>query len=69
MTTNSLANKLRNVDEISLLEVLRITSDDIVDRFSDYIEARADYLEDEFLDEDNEDDVTEWFDPSKNYLE
>jgi len=32
-------------DEVTLLELLNIHSSDIVDRFHDFIEDRADYLE------------------------
>lgn len=35
---------LRGLDEISLLELLEITSEDIVDRFTDKIEDNLDKL-------------------------
>jgi hypothetical protein len=38
------------LDEIDLLEVLEISSEDLVERFTDYIEDRADELEQELQD-------------------
>jgi hypothetical protein len=45
--------------EIDLLEVLEISSEDIVYRFEDFIEAKRDYLEDELEVEDiyNDDEI------------
>lgn len=40
---------LRGLDEISLLELLEITSEDIVDRFADKIEDNLDKLYDKAL--------------------
>lgn len=39
-----LLDLLRKVDEITLLELLEITSDDIVDCFHDKIEDKQSYL-------------------------
>ena len=39
-----LQEKLMRYDEVSLLELLNITSEDLVARFSDVIEERFDYL-------------------------
>ena len=39
-----LIEKLRTLDEITLLEALEITSDDIVDAFLDKINEKLDYL-------------------------
>lgn len=41
---------LKKVDEVSLLEILDIASEDLVDRFSDKIEERIDVLAQEFED-------------------
>ena len=41
-------DELKKLDEITLLEVLDITSEDIVDRFSDKIEDNYDKLAEEF---------------------
>jgi len=44
MNKMELLEELRNTDEISLLEALEITSEDIVDRFMDKIEDNIDKL-------------------------
>lgn len=41
-------------DEISILELLDIRSQDLVDRFQDKIEAKADFLRREFEEEERE---------------
>lgn len=60
-TTFDLSQELKNVDEFDLIELLNLTSEDIVNRFEDVIEAKYDkicrYLsddleEDELPDED-----------------
>jgi hypothetical protein len=35
------------IDEITLMEVLEISSEDLVERFQDLIEAKADELEED----------------------
>lgn len=52
LTLTDLTEKLKLVDEVSLLEVLNITAEEIVDRFADRVEERFDYLNEEF-DESN----------------
>ena len=44
LTTYELQEKLCRIDEITLLELLNINSEDIVNRFVDYIEANRDKL-------------------------
>ena len=44
MLLEELKEKLRNVDEIALLEMLNITSDELVKRFVDEIEENIDKL-------------------------
>jgi len=44
----------RALNEIELLEVLEITTDQIVERFSDVIEEKFDYLASEFLNQEEE---------------
>lgn len=39
-----LLQELRNLDEITLLEILKINSDELVDAFLDKIEDNLDYL-------------------------
>lgn len=46
--------RLKRLDEILLLEVLGITSEDLVERFADLIEDRMDELELELEDETEE---------------
>jgi hypothetical protein len=47
MTFKDLCDKLKQLPEIDLLEVLEISSEDLVDRFEDFVEQKRDYLEDE----------------------
>lgn len=47
MTFNELCERLKQVEETLLLELLDINSHQIVDRFNDHIEQRRDYLEDD----------------------
>ena len=44
MLLTELSDKLKGMDEITLLELLNITAEDIVDRFQDTIEDNAEYL-------------------------
>jgi hypothetical protein len=44
MTKQELLQRLRNEDEVVLLEILQLTSDDIVDKFLDNIEDDTDRL-------------------------
>ena len=50
LTIHDICDRLKNLDEISLLEVLDISSEEIVDRFNDEIEEKADELEEELRD-------------------
>lgn len=52
MTFKELCNRLRDVEETLLIEMLHIRSDDIVDRFPDMIELKRDSIEDELEIED-----------------
>lgn len=54
MLLTEIMERLKRLDEVTLLEVLEISSEDIVDRFQDIIEDRADRLEQDF-----EEDTTE----------
>jgi ribosome assembly protein YihI (activator of Der GTPase) len=55
LTILDLFEKLKRLDEISLMEILGITSEELVDRFEDRIEAMFDQLVDE-LDDTKEDE-------------
>lgn len=50
LVLSELLEKLKREDEVYLLELLNITSEDIIDRFHDLVEERMDYLE-ELLDD------------------
>lgn len=54
-TIRDVLNDLKKVDEITLLELLDITSSEVVDRFEDVVEARFDTIH-EFLYGDDEDE-------------
>jgi len=54
LTILDLFDKLKRLDEISLLEILNITAEDLVDRFEDRIEAMFDVLVDELDDTEEE---------------
>ena len=54
ITLTELKEKLTRLDEVTLLETLEITSEDLVNRFSDYIETNYDHLPGDF------DDNTPW---------
>ena len=55
MTLSDIQERLKkHVDEVTLLELLEISADDIVDRFTDKIEQKFDQLENEL------DDTVPW---------
>jgi hypothetical protein len=47
MTFLELCDRLKQLDEVLLLEVLEINSGQIVDRFQDVVEEKRDYLEED----------------------
>ena len=55
-TYKDVIDRLKQVDEISLLEVLEISSEELVDRFNDKIEEKIDDFIQEFEDEETLDD-------------
>ena len=57
LTLTDLQERLKKIDEISLLEILEISSEDLVDRFVDLIENKYDTLKEEFEEEDTESDL------------
>ena len=44
LTQKEVRDKLKELDETTLLEILEITSEEIVDRFDDKIEEREEYF-------------------------
>jgi hypothetical protein len=53
-TLEDIKDKLKQLDEVTLMEVLEITSEDLVERFVDRIEQKQDTLEIDL------DDSTPW---------
>lgn len=56
LTFDELLEKLKREEETLLVEILEIRSEDIVNRFEDFISTRIEYLLDEYddlVDEDN----------------
>jgi len=49
---DELIEKLKRFDEITLLELLNITTEDLVDRFEDYVESKYETLVEEVSDEE-----------------
>lgn len=56
LTLADMILRLKQIDEISLLEVLDIDAEELVDRFTDKIEERYDQLYEEFVSEEAESD-------------
>jgi len=54
LTLEDLKDKLKQVDNVSLLEVLEIDSDELVEAFVDKIEQRYDQLTEDFEEEDTD---------------
>lgn len=59
LTLTDLADRMKHLDEVTLLEVLDIKSDELTDRFLDKIENRFDYLCEELEEIDLWDDQDE----------
>jgi len=47
LTLEDIKDRLKQLDEITLMELLEISSEDLVDRFVDKIEDRANSLEEQ----------------------
>ena len=54
LTLNDIRDKLKQIDEVSVLEILDIHSDELVNRFPDKIEERYEYLQEELGEEDDD---------------
>ena len=52
LTYEETKERLKRLDEVTLLEVLEISSEDIVERFGDLIEDKLELLEEELDDEE-----------------
>ena len=51
LTLSEIKERLMRLDEVDLCEVLEISSEDLVERFSDKVEDKLDYLEKDLEDE------------------
>lgn len=51
LTFEEVKERLKKLDEVTLLEVLNISSEDLVERFADIIETKLDDLEEELSDD------------------
>lgn len=49
LTLNDLCDRLKRLDEVTLLEVLDISSEELVDRFVDLIENKFDQLAEDLM--------------------
>lgn len=54
LTLLDLKEKLLREDEVSLLEILNINAEDILDRFEDRLEERYDQIVGDYEEEDSE---------------
>ncbi len=48
LTTHDLYDRLKQIDEVTLLEILDISAEELVERFGDRIEERWDRLQEDF---------------------
>jgi hypothetical protein len=53
-TLADIINHLKRIDEISLLEILEIDSEEIINRFTDKIELKYEQLREDFEQEEDE---------------
>ena len=51
LTLREMVDRLKRLDEITLMEVLNISSEDLCERFVDVIEEKFDQLEQDLEDE------------------
>jgi len=50
LTFEEIKERLKRLDEVTLLEVLNISSEDLVERFDDLIESKQEELEEDLDD-------------------
>jgi len=50
LTLEDIKEKLKQLDEVTLMETLEITSEDLVNKFADRIEEKQDILENDLDD-------------------
>lgn len=56
LTIADVSDRAKKLDEITLLEVLKISSEDLVERFQDLIEDNYEELIEEFAEDQTEDE-------------
>lgn len=56
-TLTDITNDLMRMDEISVLELLDISSEDLVNRFEDFIELKYETLREQFQEEEDDHDT------------
>ena len=56
LTIADVSDRAKKLDEITLLEVLKISSEDLVERFQDLIEDNYEELIEEFAEDQPEDE-------------
>lgn len=54
MTISELFERLKELDELSILEILNITSEELIEKFQDEVEDKFDELTAKFEDEADE---------------
>lgn len=54
LTLKDILEKLKQEDEVSVVELLDLRSDDLVERFIDIVEDKLEKLREEYEDEDDE---------------
>lgn len=54
LTLLDIKDKLKLLDEITVLEILNISTEELIDRFMDKIEDKADELEGELEEDEDE---------------
>lgn len=54
LTINELFERLKELDELSILEILNITSEELIEKFQDEVEDKFDELTAKFEDEADE---------------
>lgn len=58
LTLPEICERLKQIDEITLMEKLNITSEDLVERFSDLIEDKFEIFETEVTEEEDDDEMS-----------
>lgn len=53
-TFDEICEQLKETDEITLLEVLNISSEEIIERFQDFIESKLDFFQKDLEEQEEE---------------